>query len=74
MITTPSPAYFSTGTLAELLCVQSWRIARLFETGAIKEPPRISGRRMIPKEMVPEVITALRDRGWLPSTFNSIEL
>jgi hypothetical protein len=61
----------SIGELAEALGVQSWRIARLFELGLVPEPPRVSGRRAIPGEMVPAIIAALRDRGWLA---NSVEV
>ncbi len=68
MIATVSRPYLSLGELAELLSVQSWRIARLFELGILAEPPRIAGRRMIPKDLVPAVIDALRERGWLSNT------
>ncbi len=63
----------STGLLGDELGVQGWRIARLFETGLVPEPPRVAGRRMIPRSMVPQIIRALEGRGWLPSrpdTFN----
>jgi len=65
MQSTTSFPYLSLGELAELLSVQSWRIARLFELGILPEPDRVSGRRLIPKTMVPEVVDALRARGWL---------
>jgi hypothetical protein len=61
-----SRPYLSLGELADLLSVQSWRIARLFELHVVPEPERVAGRRMIPKAMVPEVAEALRARGWLP--------
>ena len=66
MHATASPPFLSLGELAELLSVQSWRIARLFELGILPEPERIAGRRMIRKEMVVDVVDALRERGWLP--------
>lgn len=66
MHATASNSYLSLGELADLLSVQSWRIARLFELGVLPEPERMAGRRMIPKVMVPEVVDALRARGWLP--------
>ena len=33
----------------------------------LPDPPRVAGRRMIPKTMVPAVVDALRERGWLPA-------
>ena len=57
----------SVGELADRLRVQSWRIARLFELGLVAEPPRISGRRAIPVALVPNIVAALRQRGWLPA-------
>lgn len=65
---TTSFPYLSLGELADLLSVQGWRIARLFELGLLPEPDRVSGRRLIPKTMVPQVVDALRGRGWLPRT------
>lgn len=73
MIATTSRPYLSLGELAELLSVQSWRIARLFELGILAEPPRIAGRRMIPKDLVPAVVDALRERGWLGSTTVAVQ-
>jgi hypothetical protein len=61
-----SVPYLSLGELADTLSVQSWRIARLFELGILPEPPRIGRQRCIPKAMVPQVVDALRARGWLP--------
>ena len=61
-----SVPYVTIGELGDLLQVQSWRIARLFELGVLSEPQRIGGRRLIPKLMIPSVVDALRDRGWLP--------
>lgn len=57
----------SVGELGDLLGVQSWRIARLFESGAVPEPPRIAGRRVIDSALVPIIVDALRDRGWIPA-------
>jgi len=51
--------------LGDVLCVHSWRIARLFELGILPEPPRVGRQRAIPKSMIPEIIDALRARGWL---------
>ena len=58
-------AYTSLGELADSLGVQAWRISRLFELGILPEPPRVSRRRLIPKSMIPEIVDALRERGWL---------
>lgn len=66
MQTVKSPPFLSTGDLGDTLGVQSWRISRLFELGVLPEPQRIGNRRLIPKSMVPEIVDALRDRGWLP--------
>jgi hypothetical protein len=57
----------STGLLGDELGVQGWRIARLFETGLVPEPPRVAGRRLIPESMVPEIVRALEEKGWLGS-------
>lgn len=57
--------YSTTGELGDALGVQAWRIARLFELGALPEPERIGGRRLIPKSMIPAIVDALRVRGWL---------
>jgi hypothetical protein len=65
MHATASRSFLSLGELADLLSVQSWRIARLFELGILPEPERIAGRRVIPKEMIPQIVDALRSRGWL---------
>ncbi len=58
---------FTTAELAELLHVDVWRIQRLFERGVLEEPPRFGGRRVIAPELVPQIVDALRDRGWLPT-------
>jgi hypothetical protein len=68
MHATASRLFLSLGELADLLSVQSWRIARLFELEVLPEPERIAGRRMIPKEMIPQIVDALRARGWLSRT------
>ena len=57
--------FVSVGDLADTLGVQSWRIARLFELGVLPEPPRTGRRRMIPKAQVPDIVDALRERGWI---------
>ena len=62
---TTYPSHFSSGELGDLLGIQAWKVSRLFELGVLKEPPRVGGRRLIPKSMVPEIVDALRERGWL---------
>lgn len=58
-------SHLSTGDLAELLGTETWRIRRLFESGALPEPGRFAGKRAIPREQIPAIVDALRDRGWL---------
>lgn len=57
--------YLSLGELADALGVQSWRIGRLFESGELREPPRVGRQRAIPKAMVPAIVEALRRHGWI---------
>jgi len=58
-------AYLSTSDLAQFLDTDTWRIRRLFEDGTLPEPPRIARLRAIPRDRIPEIVDALRDRGWL---------
>jgi predicted site-specific integrase-resolvase len=60
------PSVFSTREMAELLGTETWRVRRLFEDGTIPEPQRFAGKRAIPRERIPEVLDALRRRGWVP--------
>jgi hypothetical protein len=57
----------STGQLGDELRCQAWRIARIFELGLVTEPPRVAGRRIIPRSMIPDIVRALKKKGWLPS-------
>jgi hypothetical protein len=57
---------FTTAELAKLLGTQTWRVRRLFEAGDLPEPPRLARARVIPGDMLPAVIDALRARDWLP--------
>jgi hypothetical protein len=44
----------------------------VFALSLVDDPPRVAGRRMIPRTMVPQIIRALEGRGWLtgrPDTF-----
>jgi len=67
MLATKTPSYLTTGELGDALGIQAWRIARLFELGVVPEPQRIGGRRLIPKSLIPAIVDALRERGWLPA-------
>ena len=60
--------HFSTRELAELLGVPAWKIRRLFEERCLAAPLRIGRNRAIARESIPEVVDALRRRGWLPAT------
>ena len=60
------PDRFSTQQIGDILGVERWRIQRLFESGAVAEPMRFAGKRAIPGEMIPQIVDALRARGWLP--------
>ena len=60
--------FISTAEVANLLHVPSWRIRRLFEDGELTKPTRLAGRRVIPMEMLPAIISALRRRNWLPTS------
>ena len=60
------PSFLTTREIAELLGVEPWRIARLFEIGAVPEPVRFAGRRAVPSDLLPAIVDALRSRGWLP--------
>lgn len=61
------PPIFSTADLARVLGTDEWRVRRLFEDGDLPETERFAGKRVIPGEMIPAVVDALRDRGWLPA-------
>ncbi len=56
---------FTTREIAEILGTKTWRVRRLFEDGTLAEPDRFAGRRTIPGTMVPAIVDALRERGWL---------
>ena len=56
----------TTRQIADLLGVELWRVQRCFELGILPEPPRFAGRRAIPSESIPQIVDALRARGWLP--------
>ena len=56
----------TTRQIADLFGTDEWRVRRLFEDGTLPEPDRFAGKRAIPREMLPAIVDALRDRGWLP--------
>jgi hypothetical protein len=58
---------FSTADVASLLSVKPWQVRRLFEDRTLPEPDRIGNQRAIPRAMVAQIATALRDRGFLPA-------
>ena len=57
---------YTTRQIADLLQVEPWRIARLYESGRLREPERFAGRRVIPGRTIPAIVDALRERNWLP--------
>lgn len=61
----PTNSHFTSGEVGDLLGVQAWKVARLFELGIIPEPTRVGGRRLIHKPLIPDIVIALRERGWL---------
>ena len=60
--------FYSTRELADILGTETWRVRRLFESGALPETQRFAGNRTIPREMIPAIVDALRARGWLPES------
>lgn len=61
------PDFYSTREMADLLGTLTWRIRRLYEDGTLPEPPRFAGNRAIPRQSIPAIVDALKDRGWLPA-------
>jgi len=60
------PDIFTTREVGEILGVAEWQVRRLFETRTLPEPGRFAGKRVIPRSRLPEILDALRARGWLP--------
>ena len=58
----------TTREIAEFFGVEIWRVQRLFEDGTLPEPDRFGGKRAIPRDALPQIVDALRARGWLPET------
>jgi hypothetical protein len=59
---------FSTREIADLLGVQTWRIQRLFSDRTLPDCGRFAGKRTVPGTMLPQIVDALRARGWLPES------
>ncbi len=57
----------TTREIAEFVGVETWRVQRLFTTGRLPEVRKFAGRRAIPRSMIPAIVSALQDRGWLPT-------
>lgn len=66
------PKVYSTNDVAKLFRVPAWQIRRLYEVGALPEPPMAGGRRMIDESQLPEIIEALRRRNWWRGTDGKI--
>lgn len=64
----PVQSHFSTAQIAELLDVKPWRVRRLFDRNILPDPPQVAGVRLVPRVMLPAIIDALRERGWMPAT------
>jgi hypothetical protein len=60
------PAEFiSLGDVARIYGVPSWKVRRLYESGRLKEPPRIGIYRLIRPSELPMIERALRAAGYL---------
>lgn len=59
------PNFYSTREVAELLGTETWKVRRLFEDGTLAEPSRFAGKRAIPSQRLPEILDAMRRRGWM---------
>ena len=60
--------FLSLGEVADLLSVQSWRIARLFELQVLPEPRHHRWPAPDPQGDDPEIIDAVIPHGWLPES------
>ena len=61
------PHFYSTREVADLFGCATWQVRRLFEDGTLNEPPRFAGKRAISRDQLPDILDALRARGWIPS-------
>jgi hypothetical protein len=55
----------TTRQVADFLGTDEWRVRRLFEDGTLAEPERFAGKRAISRSLIPGIVDALRNRGWL---------
>ena len=62
---------FTTGDIARTLATDEWRVRRLFESRVLPEPPRFGGKRAISSAMIPDIVDALRERGWLQASHST---
>lgn len=61
------PIGVTTGQLARRHNIPMEYVRRVFTRGAVPEPPRIAGNRVIPSEVVPLVEAELRRVGHIPA-------
>ena len=66
------PDFYSTHDIADFLGALTWRVRRLYEDGTLPEPPRFAGKRAIPRQSIPAIVDALKDRGWLRGDSDSV--
>ena len=64
-VTEEDAMFYTTREVADFLGIDTWRVQRVFEHGLVDEPTRIGNSRAIPKSAVPQIIDALRAKGWL---------
>jgi hypothetical protein len=55
----------TTAEVARLLNQPEWRIRRLFTDATLPEPRKFGGKRVITSDLIPRIVDALRERGWL---------
>jgi hypothetical protein len=67
------PEFLSSSEVANIFGTDLWRVQRLFESGALPEPPRIAGRRAIPRAMLTAILDALRARDWVATPAEAIQ-
>ncbi len=51
--------YLSTGEAARRLSIPRHRLLYAFESGRLREPPRVAGRRLIPADRLSEIAERL---------------
>ncbi len=62
---------FSTREVADLLSTVEWKVRRLYEDGTLAEPVRFAGKRMIHEDQFPEILAAMKSRGWLEASVSA---